>query len=180
MLDWYSLVINNAKKPSLISPNTTNRQWFCMTYYKIWVILLVSGKWDVKDNKRTYQAENKPTTFKTTDWELRIIPKAGGRGWIYCVSNKNIKIKFFIQLYIEIFLFIPGQQHKLIFSTYGNIKETDLITGKVADLLTNLKSVIHSIDYDYTYEYVYFTRFERNDILRYFFTYVILSIIWSY
>ncbi|XP_071150559.1 low-density lipoprotein receptor-related protein 8-like [Mytilus edulis] len=62
---------------------------------------------------------------------------------------------------------LNGHQHKLIFSIYGNIKETDLITGEVADLLTNLQSVIHSIDYDYQYEYVYFTRFERNDILRF-------------
>ncbi|XP_052081046.1 low-density lipoprotein receptor-related protein 6-like [Mytilus californianus] len=74
---------------------------------------------------------------------------------------------FLFGFMIYIYFIDKGHQHKIIFSTNGKIKETDLITGKVADLLTNLQSVIHSIDYDYKYEYVYFTRFEQNDILRF-------------
>lgn len=55
-----------------------------------------------------------------------------------------------------------------------------MTTGKVSDLLTNLSSYTHSIDYDYTNGYMYFPRYNKHDILRYLFFLVIFYYISNY
>lgn len=55
-----------------------------------------------------------------------------------------------------------------------------MATGKVSDLLTNLSSYTHSIAYDYTNGYMYFPRYNKNDILRYLFFLVIFDYISNY
>ncbi|XP_076088988.1 low-density lipoprotein receptor-like [Mytilus galloprovincialis] len=60
-----------------------------------------------------------------------------------------------------------GLQNNIIFTTYGTVKEINLNTGNVSDLLTNLWAYIHSIHYDYTHRYMYFARVQRDDILRF-------------
>lgn len=54
----------------------------------------------------------------------------------------------------------------IILTGYSYIKVINLDTGDASYLLTDLQSDIYSIDYDYTNMYIYFPRFDKDDILR--------------
>ncbi|XP_052081119.1 low-density lipoprotein receptor-related protein 1-like [Mytilus californianus] len=64
-------------------------------------------------------------------------------------------------------LISPGLQNTLFLSGDNYIKAINMDTGDVTYLLTDLQSNINSIDYDYKNMYIYFPRFDKNDILRF-------------
>ncbi|CAC5403636.1 unnamed protein product [Mytilus coruscus] len=55
----------------------------------------------------------------------------------------------------------------IILSGDSNIKVLNMDTGDVSYVLTDLQSNIYSIDYDYRNMYIYFPRFDQNDVLRF-------------
>ncbi|CAC5408638.1 VLDLR [Mytilus coruscus] len=72
-----------------------------------------------------------------------------------------------VELIIVFCLIIQGVESKLIFSTTSKIKEINLENGEVSDILTDVESNVHSMDYDYTNGYIYFSRNDKNDISRF-------------
>ncbi|CAC5365943.1 unnamed protein product [Mytilus coruscus] len=71
------------------------------------------------------------------------------------------------ELVILVCLISQGLQNKLIYSTQNTIKEINLRSGNVSVLLSNLRSNIYSLDYDYKTEYIYFPRHNLNVISRF-------------
>lgn len=61
---------------------------------------------------------------------------------------------------------IPGLANMIILTGYSYIKVINVDTGDASYLLTDLQSDIYSIEYDYKNMYIYFPRFDKNDILR--------------
>ncbi|XP_071149869.1 uncharacterized protein [Mytilus edulis] len=60
-----------------------------------------------------------------------------------------------------------GLSNMIILTGYSYMKVINLDTGDASYLLTDLQSDIYSIDYDYKNMYIYFPRFDKNDILRF-------------
>ncbi|XP_076087726.1 vitellogenin receptor-like [Mytilus galloprovincialis] len=60
-----------------------------------------------------------------------------------------------------------GLPNMIILTGYNYIKVINLDTGDASYLLTDLQSDIYSIEYDYKNMYIYFPRFDKNDILRF-------------
>ncbi|XP_052081035.1 low-density lipoprotein receptor-related protein 1B-like [Mytilus californianus] len=80
-------------------------------------------------------------------------------------------MKWYVMVLSEMFLFVcfinQGLQNKIIFSIYGKIKEFNMKTGNVSEILIDQQSYIHCFDYDSNNEYIYFPRADKNDILRF-------------
>ncbi|XP_071150530.1 hemicentin-1-like [Mytilus edulis] len=64
-----------------------------------------------------------------------------------------------------------SSQNTLLFSTSDDIKELDLDSGNVTVLASGVHYVF-SMDYDYIHGFVYFSRYYKNDILRFNYTFV--------
>ncbi|CAC5419443.1 VLDLR [Mytilus coruscus] len=71
------------------------------------------------------------------------------------------------KLMIIVCLISEGFQNKLIFSITSAIKEINLHTREITDLLIDIESNVHSMDYDYTNKYIYFAREDKDDISRF-------------
>lgn len=62
-------------------------------------------------------------------------------------------------------LVVAGRQDKLLFSTSNKIKEIDMETGIVKELV-NLGTTAYSIAYDVKERYAYASRYARNSIVK--------------
>lgn len=64
------------------------------------------------------------------------------------------------------YICIAGIEEKLLYTTYGYIKELDLKSGEIKVLLTVAGNYIYSLAYDYDERYLYIPRM-NGDIIKY-------------
>ncbi|CAG2190430.1 LRP1B [Mytilus edulis] len=64
-------------------------------------------------------------------------------------------------------VFVSAYQVKLLYSTYTRIIEFDFDTRSVNVLLELGDAYVYAIDYDYQNRYIYFPRYNYNDIVRF-------------
>ncbi|XP_063447887.1 low-density lipoprotein receptor-related protein 6-like isoform X1 [Mytilus trossulus] len=83
------------------------------------------------------------------------------------ITNMQWYKLVFNQLMIIVCLISEGFPNKLIFSITSTIKEINLDTEEISDILTDIESNVHSMDYDYTNKYMYFAREDKDDISRF-------------